>query len=144
MSAPQVVLGFDYGTRRIGVACGNTLTLQAQPLTTLVNDPHLPWAEIAALVTEFSPAQIVVGLPYNMDGSESQLSAVVRDFAAELAARFGRPVALVDERLSSHAAQDELRAARASGRKRTRVARDDIDKYAAKVLVEQWLREQDP
>jgi putative Holliday junction resolvase len=92
------------------------------------------------MVEEFSPSQFVVGLPYNMDGTETTLTPAVRVFAAELTARFDRPVALIDERLSSRAAEGELRDARAQGRKRTRVARGDVDMVAAKVLVEQWLR----
>ena len=140
MGSPSLILGFDYGTRRIGVACGNTLTQSAQPLETLNRGASPPWAEIARLVEEFSPSQFVVGLPYNMDGTETALTPEVRGFAAELTARFDCPVALVDERLSSRAAESELRDARADGRKRTRVTRGDVDMFAAKVLVEQWLR----
>ncbi len=140
MASPTLVLGFDYGRRRIGVACGNTLTQSAQPLTTLTRGLSPPWDDIATLVAEFSPSQFVVGLPYNMDGTETALAPEVRTFAAELTARFQRPVALIDERLSSRAAEDELRDARAQGRKRTRVTHDDVDMVAAKVLVEQWLR----
>ena len=143
MSSPQLILGFDYGTRRIGIACGNTLTKSAQPLKTLSHTAEHPWSEIGALVKEYSPARFVVGLPYNMDGTETTLTPVVRAFAAELAARFDRPVALVDERLSSRAAEHELREARAEGRMRKRVTREDIDRMAAKALVEQWLRQPD-
>ena len=141
-SRPQTILAFDYGERRIGVACGNTLTRSARPLTTLVRGLNTPWDEIASLVKEFAPSKFVVGLPYNMDGTDTALSQPVRDFAAELKTRFALPAILVDERLSSHAAVEELRDARASGSKRRRVARGDIDMTAAKVLLEQWLRQQ--
>jgi len=141
MSSPQTILGFDYGARRVGVACGNTLTKSARPLTTLVRGNLPPWEDIARLVAEFSPSQFVVGLPYNMDGTETALTPDVRRFAEELGLRFNRPVALVDERLSSRTAEAELRDARAQGRMRKRVAHADIDMTAAKVLVEQWLRE---
>jgi putative holliday junction resolvase len=137
---PQLILGFDYGTRRIGIACGNTLTQSARPLTTLARGNSPPWGEIATLVSEFSPSQLVVGLPYNMDGTETALTPEVREFANELTARFKLPVALVDERLSSRAAESELRDARAQGRMRKRVTHGDVDMTAAKVLVEQWLR----
>jgi putative Holliday junction resolvase len=140
MTSPTLILGFDYGTRRIGVACGNTLTQSAQPLKALTRGLATPWGEIAKLVGEFSPSQFVVGLPYNMDGTETALASEVRAFADELGARFKHPVALVDERLSSRAAESELRDARATGRKRTRVTHGDVDMIAAKVLVEQWLR----
>jgi putative holliday junction resolvase len=140
MPSPTLILGFDYGTRRIGVACGNTLTRTAQPLKTLARGFAPPWSDIATIVAEFSPSQFVVGLPYNMDGTETALAPDVRAFAAELEARFHRPVAMVDERLSSRAAESELRDSRAQGRKRSRVTHDDVDMIAAKVLVEQWLR----
>ena len=139
-AAPQLILGFDYGTRRVGVACGNTLTQSARPLKTLPRGGSPPWGDIAALVQEFSPSQFVVGLPYNMDGTETALANEVRAFAAELGSRFNRSVALVDERLSSRAAESELREARALGHKRKRVTHGDVDMTAAKVLVEQWLR----
>jgi putative holliday junction resolvase len=138
--APTLILGFDYGTRRIGVACGNTLTHSARPLKTLSRGNSPPWGEIATLVNEFSPSQFVVGLPYNMDGTETALTPEVRLFADELTARFKLPVALVDERLSSRAAESELRDARAQGHMRKRVTHGDVDMTAAKVLVEQWLR----
>ena len=144
MTTPLLILGFDYGTRRVGVACGNTLTQSARPVTTLARGAQPPWSDIAALVKEFSPAQFVVGLPYNMDGTETILTPDVRAFAAELTARFDRPVALVDERLSSRAAEAELREARAQGHKRKRVTHSDVDMAAAKVLVEQWLRAPHP
>jgi putative Holliday junction resolvase len=139
MPSPALIIGFDYGTRRIGVACGNTLTQSAQPLKTFTRGTLPPWSDIATLVKEFSPSQFVVGLPYNMDGTETALTPEVRAFAEELGARYQRPVALVDERLSSRAAESELRDARAHGRKRRRVAHRDVDMIAAKVLVEQWL-----
>jgi putative Holliday junction resolvase len=142
MTTPRLVLGFDYGTRRIGVACGNTLTRSAQPVKTLLCGGGPPWNDIAALVHEFAPSQFVVGLPYNMDDTETALTPEVRAFAAELGERFQRPVALVDERLSSRAAEMELRDARAQGHKRKRVTHGDVDKTAAKMLVEQWLHEQ--
>ncbi len=140
-STPELVLAFDYGERRIGVACGNTLTRSARPLTTLTQGSHLPWEQIATLVKEFSPSKFVVGLPYNMDGTDTALSDTAREFANELSVRFARPAILVDERLSSHAAAEELRDARASGSKRHRVSRADIDMTAAKVLLEQWLHQ---
>jgi len=138
---PVTILGFDYGTRRIGVACGNTLTRSAQPVKTLLQSTQPPWTDIAALVAEYSPACFIVGLPYNMDGTETALAPTVRAFAAQLGERFARPVALVDERLSSHAAEEALREARAHGRIVKRVTHADVDMTAAKVLVEQWLRQ---
>src|SRR5262245_53133643 len=140
MTAPQVVLGFDYGTVRIGVASGNTLTQTAQPLTTLASKPAL-WDDIERLVKDYSPNRFVVGLPYNMDGTDTRLTAAVREFATQLSRRFAVPVTLIDERLSSAAAEQELRDARMHGERKKRVTRSDVDQTAAKVLVEQWLRQ---
>src|SRR5690606_38103682 len=104
-SMPQVILAFDYGTRRIGVASGDTLTRTARALTTLErNNEVIPWSAIDKLVREYQPARLVVGLPWNMDGTPTLLTETSRTFAAELKARYNVPVALVDERLSSREA----------------------------------------
>jgi putative holliday junction resolvase len=135
------ILAFDYGIKRIGVACGNTFTRSARPLKTLNNGASIPWLDIAAIVRDYTPSKFIVGLPYNMDGTDTSLSQTVRSFAAELGTRFNCEAILIDERLSSRAAAEELRDARASGEQRRRVARADIDMTAAKVLLEQWLNQ---
>jgi putative holliday junction resolvase len=140
-NSPVTVLAFDYGIKRIGVACGNTLTQSARPLKTLNQGSQLMWDEIDAIVKDYTPSKFIVGLPYNMDGTETTLTQTVRNFASQLEQRFNHEVVLVDERLSSHAATAELRDARASGQQRKRVARADIDMTAAKVLLEQWLHQ---
>jgi putative Holliday junction resolvase len=137
--SPQVILAFDYGTRRIGVASGDTLTRTARALTTLERGEVVPWAAIGKLVQEYQPAQFVVGLPWNMDGTPTVLTDVSRSFAAELKARYNKPVALVDERLSSREAEAQLRDARASGMKKRRNTHADVDMIAARILLEQWL-----
>ncbi|HEY0940740.1 MAG TPA: Holliday junction resolvase RuvX [Steroidobacter sp.] len=137
---PQVILAFDYGTRRIGVASGDTLTRTARALTTLErNNEVIPWSAIDKLVREYQPAQLVVGLPWNMDGTPTLLTESSRTFAAELKARYNMPVALVDERLSSREAESQLRDARASGLKKRRNTHADVDMIAARILLEQWL-----
>ncbi|HEY4369786.1 MAG TPA: Holliday junction resolvase RuvX [Steroidobacteraceae bacterium] len=141
-AAPQIVLAFDYGTRRIGVASGDTLTCTARALTTLERSAEPPWAAIDKLVQDFHPAQFVVGVPYNMDGTPTHLTAATRTFARELHARYRNPVALVDERLSSREAEGQLREARAGGFKKRRLTHADVDMAAAKVLLERWF--QDP
>lgn len=137
--SPQVILAFDYGTRRIGVASGDTLTRTARALTTLERGDVVPWAAIGKLVREYQPSQFVVGLPWNMDGTPTVLTEVSRSFAAELKARYNKPVALVDERLSSREAESQLRDARASGMKKRRNTHADVDMIAARILLEQWL-----
>lgn len=129
----STVLGFDYGTKRIGVAIGNALTGTARPLEVLKADPP-DWERIAALVSEWQPGRLVVGLPLNMDGSESELSAAARRFANRLNGRLGLPVVLSDERLSSFEARGELM--RADARRGPAV-----DALAAAIILETWLGE---
>lgn len=137
--SPQVILAFDYGTKRIGVASGDTLTRTARALTTIERSSVIPWAAIDKIMREFQPSQLVVGLPWNMDGTPTLLTDASRAFAAELKARYNRPVALVDERLSSREAEAQLRDARASGLKKRRNTHADVDMIAARILLEQWL-----
>ena len=136
----RTVLAFDYGLRRIGVAAGNTLTRTAQPVATVPASAGEPdWNAIARCVREWSPQVAVVGVPCNMDGSDGPLTARARAFAAELAARHALEVHTQDERLSSRAAEEELRRRRASGELGRRVRRDDVDREAACVLLRQWF-----
>jgi putative holliday junction resolvase len=138
--APQVVLAFDFGGRRIGVACGDTLSRNASPLRAVAAGPSGPeWHAIESLVRDWQPALLVVGLPYNADGSESPQGAGAREFARELGERYELPVELVDERYSSLEASARLKEARAAGLKRRRVAKADIDAAAACVILERWL-----
>jgi len=139
LTAPELILAFDYGTRRIGVAAGDTLTRTARPLTVVEVHGTVPWTDIARLVADYTPTQLVVGLPCNMDGSETGMTEPARRFSEELAARLHLPVHLVDERLSSRDAEAELKAARASGLKRKRVTHADVDRVAAKVILERWF-----
>lgn len=138
-NAPQIVLAFDYGTRRVGVASGDTLTRTARTLTALQCAPQIPWAELDRLVEEYRPQQFIVGLPYNMDGTPTLLTKASRRFALELKSRYAQPVALVDERLSSREASEQLRDARSRGLKRRRTTREDIDMVAARILLERWF-----
>ena len=133
-----LVLGFDYGQKRVGVASGQTVTGTATPLATVPNPQLDGWAQIDAVLGEWRPAQIVVGLPLAADGSDTTVSQAARRFAAELGARCGLPVALIDERLSSHEAEARLLA---DGRRHNAVRRTR-DAVAAAVIVETWLAEQ--
>ena len=143
-SAPKIILAFDYGTRRIGVASGDTLTRTAREVTTLqcTSTRVPPWSQIDRLVAEYRPAQFVVGVPYNMDDTPTALTEACRAFADELQARYTISAALVDERLSSREASEQIREARALGLKRKRSTREDIDQVAARILLEQWLQAQ--
>ena len=133
-------MALDFGLRRLGVANGDTLTRTARPLATVpVADQGPEWQALDRLVAEWAPARFVVGLPYNADGGDGPLTARVRAFAAEVGRRYGKPVDLLDEHLTSREAEDRLRARRASGQRQRRVRHADIDPVAAAVLLEQWL-----
>lgn len=141
MTAPQLLLAFDFGTRRIGVAAGDTLTQTARPLTTLEYTAAIPWTHIGKLIADYQPARLIVGLPSNMDGTDTEMTKPSRAFAHGLRERFKLPVALVDERLTSKQAERELKAARASGLKKRRTVHADIDMVAAKLVLERWYIE---
>jgi putative Holliday junction resolvase len=135
------VLGFDFGLRRIGVAVGDTLTQSAAPLATVNCGQHGPdWPAIDRLLTAYKPANLVVGCPYNENGSPGPLEGAAGRFAAALAQRSRLPVTRVDERYSSQEASAELKQRRALGTRRRRVQRADIDSLAAAIILERWLR----
>jgi putative holliday junction resolvase len=135
---PRVLLAFDFGLRRIGIACGDTVSGSASPLGSV--DPGR-WERIDSLVREYRPALLVVGLPYNADGSEGDAARRARGFAAELAAHCALPVELVDERYSSLEAEARLKDGRAAGLRKRRVTKSDVDAGAACVILERWLGE---
>lgn len=135
---PQTALGFDFGLKRIGVAVGQSVTGSASPLgVAAVRGGEPDWTAIGRLIGEWRPTSLVVGLPYNMDLSEQEMTGHARRFAEELAQRFPLPVHTVDERLSSREAEAQLKERRQQGRKR--VTREDIDGAAACVILESWL-----
>ena len=130
------VLAFDFGTRRIGVAVGNTVTRVAHPLVTIAeDDPGRCFDAIAAIVDEWQPGRLIVGLPVHVDGTAHALTAQARTFAAELARRFALPVAFEDERHTSEVARDTLRAA-GRGRRADRALRDQV---AAQIILQSWF-----
>jgi putative Holliday junction resolvase len=138
----HLVLAFDFGRRRVGVACGDTVSRAASPLGAVAAGASGPqWSGIDGLIRNWRPSALVVGLPYNADGSESASAAAARGFAAELGRRYALPVDLVDERYSSLEAEDRLKRARASGLRKRRVTKADVDAAAACVILERWLSE---
>jgi putative holliday junction resolvase len=139
---PSIILAFDFGLRRIGVACGDTLSRNASPLDAVAVSPNGPrWEVIGALLREWQPSLAVVGLPYNVDGSDSDMTRAARNFAAELERRFVLKIAMIDERYSSLEAEARLKAARESGLKKRRVVKADVDAAAACVILERWFTE---
>jgi putative Holliday junction resolvase len=141
VETPQIILAFDFGQRRIGVACGDTVSRSAAQTCVLTVSSHggVRWEEVDSLIREWHPAVLIVGLPYNVDDSETAAAARARSFAGALAARYALPVELVDERYSSMEALDRLREARAAGLRKRRVARSDVDAGAARIILERWF-----
>jgi len=136
----SVVLALDFGTKRIGLASGDTLTRSARPRGAIANGPHGPdWAALQKHLDDLRPARLAVGEPYNADGSASPLTEKARRFAAELQERCSLPVDLVDERWSSQDAEERLREERASGDRKRRVTKEAIDAAAAAVILERWF-----
>ena len=134
------VLAFDFGLKRIGIAAGDTLTRTAAPRpAAAVTSTGPDWTSIGREMESLRPRVLVVGAPYNVDGSPGALAQAARRFANELERRFGLPVSMVDERWSSLEANAALKARRASGERRRRIRREDIDSTAAAVILERWL-----
>ena len=138
MAPPRTILAFDFGLRRIGVAVGQDVTGSASPLGIVANrESGVDHDAIAALIREWRPATLVVGMPAHADGSPSDMQAPVRAFIAELE-RYDLPIATVDERYTSVEAERVLKEARASG-SRGRISKDEIDSAAAVFIAERYL-----
>ena len=121
-------MSFDFGTKKIGVAIGQTITETANPLRILSARDGIPdWQELKNLVEEWQPAHFVVGLPLNMDASGSEMSARAEKFARRLSGRFNIPHTTVDERLSSFEAKLQTGG------------KDPVDALAAKLILETYF-----
>ncbi|HET6546422.1 MAG TPA: Holliday junction resolvase RuvX [Rhodanobacteraceae bacterium] len=137
----DALLGFDVGSRVIGVAVGNRLLGTARALTTLGHRDGAPdWKRLDLLVREWQPQAFVVGLPLTLDGAEQPMSRRARDFAAVLERRYARPVHAVDERYTSREAARRFAERRARGALRRRDA-EAIDTLAAEIILEAWFAE---
>ncbi|MDX2464145.1 MAG: Holliday junction resolvase RuvX [Porticoccus sp.] len=135
-------LAFDFGTRQIGIAVGQTLSGTANPLTVFKARDGIPnWDQIKQLLDEWQPDQVLVGLPLNMDGSESDFCARARKFARRLHGRFGVQVKMVDERLSTFEAKHQEQQLETNKRyKDERNYRDQpVDDLAAVIILQTWL-----
>jgi len=139
-SGAHVVLAFDFGLRRLGIATANLETRTASPLTTLRVERDLPWNDIDRVIADWRPSQLVVGVPEG-EGAEV-IAKRAREFAAALGRRYALAVATVDETLTSVAAHAELAASRRSGYLRRRVGRGRVDRVAACLIAEQWMNDQ--
>jgi putative Holliday junction resolvase len=123
--SPHSFLAFDYGTRRVGVATGNTLTRSATPLRTISAEGPARFDAIAALVAQWQPGALVVGVPFHPDGASHDNTQRARRFARQLQGRFGLPVHEVDERYTTTEARSHGAA--------------DVDAASAAIILEQFL-----
>ncbi len=135
---PETILAFDYGLRRIGVAVGQDVTASASPVGIVDNgEKGVDHDRIRALIAEWHPTRLVVGMPTHADGSAGPMTAAVGAFIDELA-QYGLPVSTIDERYSSLEAQQALKNARQKG-SRGRISKQDIDAAAAVFIAERYL-----
>lgn len=134
----QTILAFDYGLRQIGVATGQTLTGSAEGRCILKAQDGIPnWDQVSNLLDEWKPDLVLVGLPLNMDASESELSRLARKFARRLQGRFNANVLMVDERLTSQEAKTLF------DDNQGRVDLTKIDHLAAALILQSWLDQPD-
>jgi putative Holliday junction resolvase len=133
--AIQTVIGFDYGERRIGVATGQTITASATPLVTLNAVKQKPdWLSIEKIIAQWQPEALIVGLPVYLHGGDSEMTEKARRFSRQLEGRFHLPVHLINESLTSFAAEQHLT-------KKNQHNKQEIDKIAAAIIVQSWLEQ---
>jgi putative Holliday junction resolvase len=134
----QTLLAFDFGTRYVGIAVGDSETRTAHPLAMIDAEANaVRFARIQALVQEWRPARLVVGLPLTLAGAECDMTRRARRFARQLEARFALPVELVDERLSSASAEEKLTSAGRGGR----AHKHESHALAAQIILQGFLDE---
>ena len=133
-----IVLAFDFGTRRTGVAIGEMMLGQARPLTVIETEQSdARFAASAELIAQWQPKRLLVGIPSRLDGQDNEMSQRCRRFARQLEGRYRLPVVLIDERLSSVAAEETLRQRGLDWRAR----KDTVDAEAAAILLQNHFDE---
>ena len=133
----RTLLGFDFGSKRIGIAIAQEVTGTANPLKTISAIKHKPdWDSISKIIAEWQPDLLVVGLPLHMDGTEQDMTQAARRFSNQLNGRYQLPIALMDERLSSHEAESILNEHAGSHSK------EQIDMISAQLILQSWMASQ--
>lgn len=141
MTSQNVIMGFDYGTRKIGIAVGQLITKTANPIAIISARDGIPdWSEIEKLILEWQPAQFVIGLPLNMDETESEMSQRSLKFARRLTGRFNIPHHTIDERLTSREARSLHESHSSTQRGSAGRSGNEIDDIAAQIILESWLK----
>lgn len=137
LSQPQLIMAFDFGTQKMGMAVGQSIISSANPLPLFPMKDGIPhWDNLLKVVKQHQPNLFLVGLPLNMDDSESELSTRARKFARRLRHQTNIETLMVDERLTTREARDELDHYQAQGRGKKLSA----DSLAAALLIESWYR----
>ena len=138
LSSAQRLLGFDFGLARIGVASGQMITKTASPVTILAAKQGIPdWAQLKKLVQQWRPDALLVGIPYNMDGTSCYVTEPAKQFLIELEKRTALPTFTVDERLTTKEARQQLRD---QGHHK-KIDSKRVDAMAACLIVETWMNE---
>ena len=133
----RTLLGFDFGTKRIGIAIAQEVTGTANPLTTINAVKHKPdWDSISKIIDEWQPDLLVIGLPLHMDGAEQPMTQAARRFSNQLNGRYQIPVELMDERLSSNEAESILKEQSGFQDKA------QVDMISAQLILQSWMASQ--
>ena len=138
MPEVMTVLGFDYGSKKIGIAVGQTITKTASGVETLQNINNKPdWDKIKNIIADWQPQALLIGIPYNMDDTEQPLTIAAKKFSRQLENSFKLPIYLVDERLSTRESWHRLKehSANQSYKKK----REKIDQVSATLIIETWF-----
>lgn len=126
----KTLLGFDVGTKRIGIAVGQTISATASPLEIVqVKNTKPDWQQIEKIINEWQPQLLVVGVPHNMRGEVQEMTETAEKFMRQLNGRFKIPVQGIEEILSSYEAKERIKSSR------------DLDAVAAQTILESWLNE---
>ena len=137
LNSPQLIIAFDFGTQKTGMAVGSSIIESATPLALFPMKDGIPnWDELLKIIKQHQPNLFLVGLPLNMDDSESELSTRARKFARRLRHQTNIETLMVDERLTTREARDELDHYHAQGRAKKLAA----DSIAAALFIESWYR----
>lgn len=138
-TTPSALLGFDFGTKSIGVATGQMITATAQPIAAIKANDGIPnWDIVEKVIKEWQPDLVVVGLPLNMDGTEQMITQRAKKFANRLNGRFGVKIALQDERLTTASAKEFIFSH--GGYKA--LDKGKIDSVSAALILESWMEAQ--
>lgn len=139
----RTILGFDFGTKRIGIAIAQEVTGTANPLKTITAVKNKPdWDSISKIIKEWQPDLLVIGLPLHMDGSEQQMTQAARRFSNQLNGRYNIPIELMDERLSSNEAESiikEQSGSRSLFRDSLFTDKAQIDMISAQLILQSWM-----